>query len=163
MQLFVDSWGGGLQRSHIMAVAALAACRYLSTIVSKVKFRNRPLIPRSPRSTSCSQPGQGKVVVLGVNELRFQPGLLILSILSMLGEGSRIRGLLWLELSDPTSLNESSSISKSSFTHLWQILCWQGRISGWVNSSLHAGQMSSLSIFLMVTLNWKKEISIKGF
>lgn len=56
-----------------MAVAALAACRYLSTIVSKVKFRNRPLIPRSPRSTSCSQPGQGNVVVLGVTELRFQP------------------------------------------------------------------------------------------
>lgn len=90
------------------------------------------------------------------------PGLLSLSILSMLGEGRRSRGLPWLELSDPMSLNESSSVSKSSFTHLWQILCWQGRINGWVNSSLHAGQISSLSIFLMVTLNWEKEIRIKG-
>lgn len=84
------------------------------------------------------------------------PGLLILSILSKLGEVTQSRGLLWLELSDPTSLNESSSVSKSSFTHLWQILCWQGRINGWVNSSLHAGQMSSLSIFLMVTWNWNQ-------
>lgn len=73
MQLFVDSCGGGLQRSHMMAVAALAACLYRSTMVSNVKFRNRPLMPRSPRSISCRHPGQGKVVVLGVNELRFQP------------------------------------------------------------------------------------------
>lgn len=73
MQLFVDSWGGGLQRSHIMAVAALAACLYRSTIVSKVKLRNSPLMPRSPRSISCRHPGQGKIVVLEVIELRFQP------------------------------------------------------------------------------------------
>lgn len=79
------------------------------------------------------------------------PDLLILSILSMLEAEILIRGLLWLEDSEPPSAKESSNAKSISFTHLWQILCWQGRISGWVNNSLHAGQISSLSIPLMAT------------
>lgn len=79
------------------------------------------------------------------------PDLLILSILSMLEAEILIRGLLWLEDSEPPSAKESSNAKSISFTHLWQTLCWQGRISGWVNNSLHAGQISSLSIPLMAT------------
>lgn len=88
------------------------------------------------------------------------PDLLILSILSMLEAEILIRGLLWLEDSEPPSAKESSNAKSISFTHLWQILCWQGRISGWVNNSLHAGQISSLSIPLMATFMTEGETSV---
>lgn len=76
-----------------------------------------------------------------------------LSSLSMLGEGTLDRGLPEFEHSDPASVpNESSWFSmSSSLTHLWQTLCWQGRMRGCVNSSLQMGQISSRSMFLMGT------------
>lgn len=69
----------------------------------------------------------------------------------MEGEGTLDLGLPGTEHSEPAS-NESSWFSiSSSLTHLWQTLCWQGRMRGWVNSSLQMGQISSRSMFLIGT------------
>lgn len=109
-----------------------------------------------------------KINITKGNSLRYRFAILILddvyrsipdrtsrSSLSMLGDGTLERGLPGLEHSDPPSaLKESSLLSRSnSLTHLWHTLCWQGRMSGCVKSSLHIGQMSSRSMFLIGT--WK--------
>lgn len=97
---------------------------------------------------------------------RDPPDLTSLSSLSMDGEGTLDLGLPGMEHSEPAS-NESSWLSiSSSRTHLWQMLCWQGRISGWVKSSLHIGQISSLSMFLIGTCRWEAwllAIIFRGF
>lgn len=86
-----------------------------------------------------------------------------LSSLSMLGEGTLDRGLPGREHSDPPSaLKESSLLSiRSSLTHLWQTLCWHGKMRGCVKSSLHIGQMSSRSMFLMGP--WKTTLNSLQF
>lgn len=106
---------------------------------------------------SCWQPGHGMVVTRGVTDpLRhpgeeMEPDLTSLSSLSMEGEGTLDLGLPGREHSEPASKESSWFNMSSSLTHLWQTLCWQGRISGWVKSSLQIGQISSLSMFLIGT------------
>lgn len=80
-----------------------------------------------------------------------EPDLTSLSSLSMEGEGTLDLGLPGREHSEPASKESSWFNMSSSLTHLWQTLCWQGRISGWVKSSLQIGQISSLSMFLIGT------------
>lgn len=86
---------------------------------------------------------------------RDPPDLTSLSSLSMEGDGTLDLGLPGREHSDPASKESSWFIISSSLTHLWQTLCWQGRISGWVKSSLQMGQISSLSMFLIGTWWWR--------
>ncbi|TNN55923.1 hypothetical protein EYF80_033859 [Liparis tanakae] len=131
---------------------------------SRVKLRNSMLMPRSPRSMSCWQPGHGMVVTRGVTEPRRHPGdemepggerrryskhggpiyldfqttfaLWLQAMnrevsLSMDGEGTLDLGLPGREHSEPASKESSWFSISSSLIHLWQTLCWQGRISGW--------------------------------
>lgn len=86
---------------------------------------------------------------------RDPPDLTSLSSLSMEGEGTLDLGLPGREHSEPASKESSWLSISSSLTHLWQTLCWQGRINGWVKSSLQMGQISSRSMFLIGT--WWRE------
>lgn len=88
---------------------------------------------------------------------RDPPDRTSLSSLSMEGEGTLDLGLPGMEHSEPASKESSWFSISSSLTHLWQTLCWQGRISGWVKSSLQIGQISSLSMFLIGTWWWRDE------
>lgn len=83
------------------------------------------------------------------------PDLTSLSSLSMEGDGTLDLGLPGMEHSEPASKESSWFIISSSRTHLWQTLCWHGRMSGWVKSSLQMGHISSLSMFLMGTWRWR--------
>lgn len=86
---------------------------------------------------------------------RDPPDRTSLSSLSIEGEGTLDLGLPGREHSEPASKESSWFSISSSRTHLWQTLCWQGRIRGCVNSSLQIGQISSLSMFLIGTWWWR--------
>lgn len=88
----------------------------------------------------------------------YPPDLTSRSSLSTDGDGTLDLGLPGKEHSEPASKESSWLISSSSRTHLWQMLCWQGRMRGWVKSSLQLGQISSRSMFLMGT--WRRRRTV---